>query len=227
MTLLIEKLVTGKDLCDEYLKNLDLDKALNVLDLGCGDGRAVDYFKNKSKNLSYCGIDIDGSPESMSRSRSDALFKSFNGVDIPFESCFFDLVYSIQVFEHVRYPEKLLLEIFRVTKPGSVFVGSVSYLEPYHSFSIHNYTPFGWYTLIKSAAFDSVIIGPGISGLSIINRSIEGPASANKYSNQFKLSPFNCDVTMNNTLSNNEKWEKMIKYADHISFLATKSSYEN
>jgi hypothetical protein len=57
----------------------------------------------------------------------------YDGVHIPLKEAAVDLVYSRQVFEHVRHPESLIGELHRVLKPGGLFVGSTSQLEPFYS----------------------------------------------------------------------------------------------
>ena len=78
-----------------------------VLDLGCGEGNSEAKFKAHSHDLEWYGLDIDESPEVNSRDRSGN-FYTFDGINIPFEDNYFDIIYSNQVFEHVRYPEALL-----------------------------------------------------------------------------------------------------------------------
>jgi len=146
----------------------------SVLDVGCGAGNSVDYFRRRNGDIRWIGLDIAHSPEVRQRNRRDAEFHSFDGANIPFESNSLDLVYSRQVFEHVRYPVQLLKEIRRVLRPGSHFIGSTSQLEPYHSFSYWNYTPFGFSQLLEEVGFELIEIRPGIDGLSLMARRALG-----------------------------------------------------
>jgi SAM-dependent methyltransferase len=141
-----------------------------VLDLGCGEGRSVDLFRALKSDIRWVGLDIENSPEVGARTRSDAEFWSYDGVKIPFADDTFDLIYSHQVFEHVRYPELVLHEARRVLKAGGFFVGSTSQLEPFHSCSLWNYTPFGFKTLLEAAGFVVQEIRPGIDGPTLIGR---------------------------------------------------------
>ena len=144
-----------------------------VLDLGCGEGNSEAKFKACSQDMQWYGLDIDESPEVNSRSK-EGNFYTFDGINIPFEDNYFDIIYSNQVFEHVRYPEALLVEINRVLKPGAYFVGSVSYLEPYHSFSFWNYTPYGFKEIALEAGLEVIEIRPSIDALTLIIRRILG-----------------------------------------------------
>ena len=71
-------------------------------------------------------------------------------------------MFSRQVFEHVRHPDALMREVARVLKPGGVFFGSVAYLEPYHSRSIFNFTPYGLMTVLGNAGLRLSELRPGI-----------------------------------------------------------------
>lgn len=56
-------------------------------------------------------------------------------------------------------PESLLADVTRVLRPGGAFVGSVSCLEPYHSFSYWNFTPYGWYVWLARRGTGGVLVG--------------------------------------------------------------------
>ena len=145
---------------------------LSVLDLGCGDGRLVDHIKSNLPDANYTGVDIDASPEVNSRTRNDVQFQTFDGVHLPFDNDTFDIVYSRQVFEHVRHPDDLVREIRRVLKSGGMFLGSMSGLEPYHSYSIFNLTPYGVYRLLDDNDLKIQVMRPGRDGLALIFRQL-------------------------------------------------------
>jgi ubiquinone/menaquinone biosynthesis C-methylase UbiE len=139
-----------------------------VMDLGCGPGHSFDDFQQAAPQVRWLGLDIEDSPPVKMRTRTDAEFYTYDGIHIPFESDRFELIYSRQVFEHVRYPEAVLKEIQRVLKPGGYFIGSTSYLEPYHSYSVWNYTPYGFKILAEEAGLYVEEIRPGIDVVSLL-----------------------------------------------------------
>jgi len=162
----------------------------NVLDLGCGKGESVDFFRSVNPDINWTGLDVDISPEVKKRSRTDAEFKTFDGVNIPFEDNSFDLIYCKQVLEHVRIPEKLLREVCRVLKPNGYFVGATSQLEPFHSLSVWNYTPHGFRLLAEDAGLQVEEIRPGIDALTLIIRAaLQRPKFFSRWWE--KESPFN------------------------------------
>ena len=167
-------------------------KAAKVLDLGCGTGMSADTFLRAGSEVEWHGVDVEASPEAAARSRTDVPFHTFDGVNLPFESETFDIVFSKQVFEHVRFPEPLLAEVQRILKPGGSFIGSVSALESYHSLSLWNYTPYGWITLVRAAGMETRELRPGIDSIALIRRAYLGrPAEANSW---FVRSPLNTEI---------------------------------
>ena len=192
---------------------------VRVLDLGCGDGRSFDWFQRSFTQFSWTGLDIEDSPEVRSRRRQDCTFQSYNGVDIPFPDQSFDVVFSNQVFEHVRHPERLLAEVRRVLSPGGLFVGSVSYLEPYHSYSLFNFTPYGWYQINQASGLVPELMAAGIDALSLIRRSIDRQVEERSW---WTLSPLNQQILADPALSIQEKNYKMLMYAGHIVFVSRK-----
>lgn len=165
----------SKQVSLEYYTEKILDisgrkKSLKVLDLGCGQGNSFKYFTSLNPKIEWIGLDIEISPEVMSRTENNERFVTFNGIDIPFNEGHFDLVYCCQVLEHVKYPRELLSEVRRVMKTGGYFLGSTSHLEPFHSFSFWNFTPYGFSILIEEAKLKLVELRPSIDSLTLIIR---------------------------------------------------------
>lgn len=162
----------------------------SIVDLGCGEGNSVDFFRKQVPSCSWVGVDISDSPEAKKRKREDAVFMYFDGVNIPLIESSVDLVFCQQVLEHVRHPESLLKDASRVLKSGGYFIGSTSHLEPYHSFSLWNFTPYGFKEIVKDAGLPLQEIRPGIDGLTLTERTFKGrPKSYSKFFSE--NSPFN------------------------------------
>jgi SAM-dependent methyltransferase len=160
----------GQALADDYIPRLSGGR---VMDLGCGAGDSVDQFRSVNPSVDWVGVDIERSPEVAARRRKDATFVVFDGVRLPFDDGSFGAVYCKQVLEHVRAPEPLLAEVARVLKPGGLFAGSTSQLEPFHSYSTWNYTPYGLKLLLEAAGLPVVEFRPGIDSLAlIVNRGL-------------------------------------------------------
>lgn len=96
---------------------------LNILDLGCGIGY-TDSVIVSSYNMVF-GVDV--SVELLKKASSttpSAYYQVYDGLNLPFTDCFFDLVFSICVFHHILpgNHNKIIKEIKRVTKPGGLNV---------------------------------------------------------------------------------------------------------
>lgn len=163
----------------------------NVLDVGCGTGRSERVFNSLGRDLVWLGVDIVSSPAVDRRSPGKhGRFVAFDGIELPFADDTFHLIYSNQVLEHVRHPERLLSEVCRVLKPDAAFVGGTSNLEPYHALSYWNFTPFGFKTIVEDAGMRLVEMRPGIDGPTLIERQVRGrPAELNRYFSE--TSPLN------------------------------------
>ncbi|OIS93909.1 class I SAM-dependent methyltransferase [Brucella cytisi] len=153
-----------------------------IVDLGCGTGRSIDQFNKFLKKSKWIGIDIEASPEVMQRSRSDAEFITFDGIHIPFESNSIEFIYSNQVLEHVRHPERLIAEVARCLTTSGVFIGQTSHLEPYHSFSLWNFTAYGFKRICNDAGLNLLEIRPSLDGLALCERAFsEDKSHFNKW----------------------------------------------
>lgn len=164
-----------------------------IVDVGCGAGNSIDFFRNLLPECEWIGVDIAESPEVRQRKRSDAKFLEFDGINIPLPSDSVDLVFSRQVLEHVRYPEALLKDIARILKKDRFLVGSTSQLEPYHSYQYWNFTPYGFKEIAAAAGIPLNEIRPGIDGATLVRRTYEGRPKS--YSTYFVTeSPLNIDI---------------------------------
>jgi SAM-dependent methyltransferase len=162
-----------------------------VLDLGCGDGKSAALFRSARPDVTWIGLDIEAS-ELARQVRGETVI-IYDGRHIPLATGSVPLVYSQQVFEHVRYPEQVLAEIARVLTPGGVFIGSTSHLEPYHEYSLWNYTPYGFKVLVEAAGLQLLQLRPGIDGIALITRAYEGrrPEHGRWWSQE---SPLNAEI---------------------------------
>ncbi len=101
-----------------------------ILDLGCGNGRLLEIFKDKK--IDYWGVDSSENLINIAKNRyPKARFQVANALKLPFPSNFFDKVYSIAVLHHIPSEEfraKFMEEIKRVLKPKGLLILTVWYL---------------------------------------------------------------------------------------------------
>jgi len=132
----------------EYRREkMNLEKSeMNLLDWGCGRGRAVSFLR--AQGYKAFGTDIDSEPvkncrELLSAQGLDAeaiISLMENGVEKQFPDSFFHLSFSEGVFEHVKDLEQVAENLKRVTAPGGVGI----HLFPAHKHfvEIHLVMPF-------------------------------------------------------------------------------------
>jgi SAM-dependent methyltransferase len=162
-----------------------------VVDLGCGNARSAVVFREMRPDIRWIGLDIEESD--LARSVTGEEIILYDGRNIPLPTGSVPLIYSRQVFEHVRYPERVLAETARVLKPGGIFIGSTSHLEPFHAHSLWNYTPYGFKVLVEAAGLQLLEIRPAIDGATLIDRLFQGKPL--EYSRWFQEeSPLNVKI---------------------------------
>jgi len=162
-----------------------------VLDLGCGNAASARTFREVKPDVQWVGLDLAES--SLARAVTTERVVLYDGERIPLATGSIPLVYSRQVLEHVRHPEQVLGEVARVLVPGGIFIGSTSHLEPYHAYSLWNYTPYGFKVLVEAAGLELVEIRPGLDGRTLITRGYEGNFA--EYGRWFvEESPLNVEI---------------------------------
>lgn len=98
----------------------NIKNAKFILDIGCGPAESLVYIKKHiNSEAELYGVDLE-------RNKNLPSFVNFLEVDIdekllPFSDDFFDVVISTYVLEHLKNPQQLLLESYRVVKRGGYF----------------------------------------------------------------------------------------------------------
>ena len=97
----------------------------DFLDVGCGLGYFTDYFAKKGATstgidldercLEYCNREMQG----------DYIHWDLTSFPYPFPDGSFDAVLCSEVLEHIQDNGRVVDEIYRLLKPGGVFVASV------------------------------------------------------------------------------------------------------
>jgi len=121
---------------------LNVGAGKKVLDVGCGRGRIAHHVA-KYTGAKVVGLNIDetqirmaeelAEAEGMQGSQLEFVEGNYNN-PLPFTNQTFDALYHVQALTYVQDLDKLLLEMFRILKPGA----KLSFLD---WFKLDNYRP--------------------------------------------------------------------------------------
>ena len=113
-----------KESCGESLKGkklLEIGSGYAIFLIGARLWEGIDALGTEPGRFQCDNLKI---PKNILRAggvEENILFGA-QGEQLPFRSCFFDMVYSHNVLEHADDPQKVLSEAFRVLKPGGKMV---------------------------------------------------------------------------------------------------------
>lgn len=148
--------ITGQVL-DVLLPKYQLNQNAQILDIGCGQGPALNLFREKGY-LSAVGITLND---------EDLLICQQNGHNVQkmdqsfleFPDASYDLIWARHVIEHSIFPYFTLSEFSRVLRPGGIL-----YLEvPAPETSCHHETNPNHYSVLGLGAWKSLLKRTGIA----------------------------------------------------------------
>jgi len=111
----------------------------SILDLGCGGG----FLTNSLALEGFRVVGLDASPESLLVARTHDETRAVDyiagdALNLPFAASTFDAVSAMDLLEHVEQPQRVILEVSRVLRPGGTFF--------FHTF---NRNWLSWLVVIK------------------------------------------------------------------------------
>lgn len=125
------------------------DKNARLLDCGCGIGLSL-YYLSQYFNNSF-GVEIDKKSFEIAKKQFDKLkckakLKFYNGKRLPFADNYFDIVTSMEVWEHASNTQVMLGEIKRVLKPDGILhittANKLWPIEPHYKLPFLSYLPY-------------------------------------------------------------------------------------
>lgn len=124
----------------------------DLLDIGCGKMPYKNYILEHSNVSNYIGLDIETAKTYHETIKPDF---TWDGSTMPFENDSFNCVIATEVLEHCPLPEVVLMEVYRVLKPGGVLFLTVPFLWNLHEvpFDEYRYTPFSMERHLKNSGF--------------------------------------------------------------------------
>lgn len=149
---------SGKGFTEQWL-----EKAVPgclVLDAGCGEGNIREILP---PGIHYVGVDMlhgDDASGYEGWKHKPTVLADLHDLPISDSSC--DVILFFQVLEHVRSPEKVLLELKRVMKPAALMAVSSPLIHPIHHApnDFFRFTRYGIEHLFESCGLEICSIRP-------------------------------------------------------------------
>lgn len=121
----------------------DLNHDSVLLDFGCGSGINVEELDSQGYQAYGCDIEFDpGSNAKLKSMIDNGIIRPIQSDPyvLPFKDNTFDLIYSHQVFEHVKNYSVTITEIARVLKPDGLCIHILP--SRYRPIEVHVFVPF-------------------------------------------------------------------------------------
>ena len=173
-----------KEIDKRVLALADITKNQKIFDLGCGNNKYKEYFKN---NNEFIGIDIEESGRSIDDKKPDIFY---DGKKIPFDNDSFDLIICIEVLEHVENFNLIIEEIYRSLKKGGRAVVTMPFITAEHElpYDFRRLTSFGIKREFEKIGFKVKKFEKILYGHAAIRQLIYG--EMNRFEGQNKVNIF-------------------------------------
>ena len=105
--------------------NMEKDKPIRVLEVGCGMGATLGKIKCLYPNSEVYGIEVVKKVAKLGASNYNIICANIEDDNIPFEENYFDFIIFGDVIEHLREPEAVLANMRRYLKQGGSILASI------------------------------------------------------------------------------------------------------
>lgn len=163
-----------KKMMDTLFSKISLTFNAKVLDVGCGQGPALDLFKQKG--FSPIGITLNSKDLSACRQKGHEVYEMDQSF-LDFKDQEFDLIWCRHCIEHSIFPYFTLSEFFRVLKPNGYL-----YIEvPAPDTDCRHQTNNNHYSVLGKSMWTELIKRAGFKIFDIIDIRFEVPAGNDLY----------------------------------------------
>ena len=106
----------------KYLPRAHDEHPRRILDVGCGTGTML---RQLSRFGQAQGIDADAEAIAFCHDRGITQVRRVGGLPLPFAADAFDVITALDVIEHIEDDRAMLRELYRIIRPGGLFLFSV------------------------------------------------------------------------------------------------------
>ena len=114
------------DLANRYFRYFGA--ARRVLDVGCGIGDFGRYRPHDTVEVH--GVDVDRGAIEQAKQYEIATRVDLESEQLPYQDGFFDAILAKDILEHLQHPERVVVDLYRVLRPGGVLIASVVMARP-------------------------------------------------------------------------------------------------
>jgi SAM-dependent methyltransferase len=106
------------------VERLDKPGVIRLLDVGCADGRLLDWYRSSAagQRLETHGIEMNEAAAAIARERGHRVVSGRFEIDRELEPGSFDLILALHVIEHVDDPDGLARRAADLLAPGGLLV---------------------------------------------------------------------------------------------------------
>lgn len=125
----------------------------SLIDLGCGHVPMYEMYKNAI--TSHTCADWN---DTFHKNELLDVICDLNKAPLPFDNNVYDTIILSEVLEHIRKPEQLIHEIYRIQKPQGFLLLSVPFYYPIHEqpFDYYRYTQYALSSMLEDAGYEIV-----------------------------------------------------------------------
>lgn len=101
------------------------EKELKVLDVGCGLGNTLLEFKNRYKNTSIYGIELNRAVGEIAQTHGDVIIGNIEEINLDFDEGYFDYMILGDILEHLVEPYETIMKLKRHLKKDGYMLISI------------------------------------------------------------------------------------------------------
>lgn len=154
----------------ELIEGFPIHPEDHVLDVGCGDGTFISFCANQGAEVTFADIDagkITALAEQLANSNARACHAVVSDANpLPLPDAYADKIIAMEVLEHVDNPPQFLAELFRVGKPGALYLITVP--DPLGEKVQQHLAPPGYFekpnhiNIFERSTFEKLVVDAGL-----------------------------------------------------------------